>query len=1751
MMVIALLVSVASPASAAVASTFKDSAYQAHYVALGDAATEGIGLDNPETDSYIVKIAEKNGWGDDYWAYAKKSLRVEELRYLLDSEYTGDGYTAAMGSFLRRDRATVQGYVSNAEVITINAGVNNFSTYIVEQMVYYLENNGATKYSYSFDEFAGADVAEAMENVKAAVMDNFYAAADQNGDEALDLINYVAEVSTYAVLSYVTSFNGMVSSIYELNSDVDLYVIGIYNPAQGEKLTYEIGGRTINVPIGDFFGALVEIANAYSQILAPRAYDYTYVDPGNPELLIDQMGNTNLTDDERIPNGLMIELLALTEGAAVNEVVDLFADYGITKTENEALMFLEDLLSCNSDEERTQFIMDTLNEYVVDAVYDEFVNQLASYLGQFGNGEDVLSEQEIKDLLADLDAAADEAARELVAGAFVDGLLTTPELLNQAAAQVIYEYIESYGLSGYVTVDNVVTLLEDMADCAENEREGIVTAWVHKLAVAKITAYVQNIVGEDYTEAMADQMLTDMKVPGADPTAVAKEALWNDVFAEYLSEKIEDKFGEQGLQLINYGSFDAFVAAIYAAGDNYDVVVRETIRASGAAKVSEAAFGVYTTDEIIALFAGMDAKATDAEKKAYLNQQLGYLASLLSDSFWTAYNAYVSATNTTINLIGQYLDGVATAAEALAEYIAIQNDIVIQILEVYAENFDSNSGSLDLSGFADFQQLRGDAISKILSGYDDYRDAVDSAMKSADTFGEYMDPVYELLLSLAEVDTISLNDLLSVAQKITTNGQSYVVDMVDNLMVGKDLGEDEKTAAYLALRYYLAGAMMIMPSANGHATIANRVTAAINGENMNSTVGNLANMVINGGLDLYHCAKEFLALPTTGSGQAGTLINPDVYVALGDDITLGTAIDGADTYVKLLADALAMEYHDTANYDNDMILNHAIGGIRTEELLALLDPNYNGDAYTDARYGEDYIEAKREQIIANIMTADLITIEVGINNLVTYPLTQALLAYNGEDTYEMDWTRYFAQSRVDKVSEGKDAVTKLILGIVDKAENRVPSLEGVSAYDKCETALNTISTAVEALAYGVLGYIVNLDAAVETVAEMNDDATIVLVGFYNPLEDTYVKLQRSISVGGKDIELPQREINVSAIADKLINVSNRFLTNYVGNIAGDGTASDEGSRIVTVDIKDAELCISDTGASKNLAIMESWRTVSVKGYDIDILVPEYFLETGRTAGEALHPNAAGHEYIFQQILAALKYEIHADVNPEYNWKYYGEDDPGLYYSIDDESSLYDMIVELEREPGEDVGFYDITATVVNNGYYEVDVYVGTFEIKARPVIVTVKDVTTTVGNEPVFEATVTDSLTDEPIEGLDVVFSVNPDHNDYSTVGTYTISASLENPNYVVAEVTTGTLTIKSEMAIGTIKWKANSLNLVDEVHYNFDYTLSGFNMNQVVEIGLLKFYDKTEDVNDSTYKLAEEAGEIYVWDNTYNENNGAYRSRTAGIPAAELGQDAWYRVYVKLEDGTIVYSTRIVYSAVRYSKTVLGGEYNYKLKQLCVSLMNYGAAAQIYFAEKGIYELKENEELMNSFLTVEQRGSIKGYSDSMIDERLPSNTDVYGEFGNNSGLIKSGNMNLTLLGAISLNIKDYTYSKECVTESGFVYWNHDTFAACDAPTGKVLTWENAGEDGKVTFTGSAVDGTLEMSITGIAAAEMDRTFVVVPYVVIDNEYHFGAITRCSVDYYASVIIARSSGSTMANLAEAMVVYGEYANAYFNGKEVK
>lgn len=231
-------------------------------------------------DHYVGVYGENNVKIDQL---AISSMRVEELRILLDDTYMGDGYStwrfigedgwfiAAEEGGLDALRATYKEKVSNADLITVDIGWNNFGVYICNQLVDYMKK-GSYKWTVNLAEIYDTDAEVAAATQAKEIIRGYVETNVGSGDIA----DAITDIFAYALFGYMHNFDIVMDKIHTMNPDAKVVVIGIQNLLHG--VVVEINDREI--PLGDIFGNFVDMGNYYASSCSPHKGDYRFVKAG-------------------------------------------------------------------------------------------------------------------------------------------------------------------------------------------------------------------------------------------------------------------------------------------------------------------------------------------------------------------------------------------------------------------------------------------------------------------------------------------------------------------------------------------------------------------------------------------------------------------------------------------------------------------------------------------------------------------------------------------------------------------------------------------------------------------------------------------------------------------------------------------------------------------------------------------------------------------------------------------------------------------------------------------------------------------------------------------------------------------------------------------------------------------------------------------------------------------------------------------------------------------------------------------------------------------------------------------------------------------------------------------------------------------------------------------------------------------------------------------------------------------------------
>jgi hypothetical protein len=298
-----------------------------HYVSIGDSMTNGFGLDGyyltPEEVEYwktkqdreVMEsgqvygflqevpvaypalfrdyLAKKNNCEVDLTQLAISSLRAEDIWYLLtfDPEtgkaaWDGDGYTAFRNinnlsatevAYTGYSVAELSGffrkYVSEADVISLAVGPNNFSTFFnVAQMNDAMYGDEHTKPDWDYitehlDAATAKDLEDLFEDLRilsdGAINDITNMIPNSESLDA-EMIKFYAERMIYTTASFAIGFKGIVDEINKLNPDAEIVVVNMVNWLDGVVFSFD----GVDMPIGDIFQKTYDFANAYMAAIA-------------------------------------------------------------------------------------------------------------------------------------------------------------------------------------------------------------------------------------------------------------------------------------------------------------------------------------------------------------------------------------------------------------------------------------------------------------------------------------------------------------------------------------------------------------------------------------------------------------------------------------------------------------------------------------------------------------------------------------------------------------------------------------------------------------------------------------------------------------------------------------------------------------------------------------------------------------------------------------------------------------------------------------------------------------------------------------------------------------------------------------------------------------------------------------------------------------------------------------------------------------------------------------------------------------------------------------------------------------------------------------------------------------------------------------------------------------------------------------------------------------------------------------------
>ena len=258
------------------------------------------------------------------------------------------------------------------------------------------------------------------------------------------------------------------------------------------------------------------------------------------------------------------------------------------------------------------------------------------------------------------------------------------------------------------------------------------------------------------------------------------------------------------------------------------------------------------------------------------------------------------------------------------------------------------------------------------------------------------------------------------------------------------------------------------------------------------------------------------SLLSVSVSAAGTEARPyRQYTVLGDSIPAGYGPYNyeykgyariAVSYPALVADQVA-----------EGMIPLARTGFRTVELRYMLEEDYEGDDYL-FRIGKTSVEdvyRHRPEYRPAIQGSDLITLEIGSNDILNYGMVRAIDA-----------------------SKNKD-ITNRVREILEETGNYGQALTALLSVAGTAESLSGIVTGfVQGMWEGYRNFTENWDCIMEDIYAINPDVTLVAVGMYNPLKTTKLTDASLITIG-RAFDL------ISAAMNSYMKQGSRFSGQYL------------------------------------------------------------------------------------------------------------------------------------------------------------------------------------------------------------------------------------------------------------------------------------------------------------------------------------------------------------------------------------------------------------------------------------------------------------------------------------------------------------------------------------------------------------------------------------------------------------------------------
>lgn len=1150
------------------------------YVSFGDSVTNGYGMDGYRYENgrnvlgfkreveaaypALVKgYLEEQGMVVDLEQMAISGFRMDELHWMLDEDgsYIADPYhstrysgwnadlledllaeedwveekygpiygTSEADLLANADAIISNEYreaVRNADLITIDLGTNNFGTFVTSTIQYILglsDSKVEVDFTLYMDEQSAASLDAMLSQMIAEMI-------GEPGTQAYELGLTLARCLMFGYLGYTHNYDASLDEIYRLNPDVQVVVVDVYSMITGVELAGGALGE--NVDLDQLYNMFIELANFYSRELSPYASKVTHASlEGAPSLFIDyykDYPDASYPDTqylhptaERLMDEFIMEMLGYDPDrpaereAFQEEIMD-----GIVMLDG----YVNDI-QATVDQNVISGVVDPMIQENIDPVVAQVHDAIDGVLTAIDSVDQAIAgvaeARSAVDMAIDAVATAEEAvdtAVESVAFAqtvvdmVVENLIegeyssmfqgsATQSFMKSMIVSQIEEYItdDIMQQAGFeVTDENRTALAEEVYVMAciyydEINVNGGTKEEANRLAVIEGMRYVL-VEARGYTEEEAQQTAVLAYELDAINTASGRDA----AVVAALETEVDTETAQLAVQLDKVYDAEGYDAAVKAAmatqvgeetaelafqlnaiyeaqlagGATQEEAKAVAVEAAVASQVGEETaalamqlYGVYAQ----ALEAGATEEAAmDAAIVAAIKTE--YPAEGLAEAIYAVYKDKSTATYEQQEMA--YIT-LMTGVQ-IKEGLVVTEEIATALFHCYAD---------DLNG-----QYGDPYVQTAMCFFMVYMDAAASMEDAQDTYSQYV--TYKnlptTLSKIAKCPTIYFDALLSAA-----SGSDDILGSVAEKFMAGTLALDEPVREnYESEEAYLA-AVETYQSDSALATLYFRFM----------TQDGVFTHPSEEGQELLSSAVEQALGCLVVAAEEDEIQSAEQVLILGDNIA---AAEGS--YVQLLAEKLEGEVTDLSS-----------DGFRINEVRALLDATYAGDAYTEALFGADR-DALSVAYTDAVAKSDVVVVDLGAMNMgFLAPQLDKYMGSSGAETYAME----FGTVESMQIRQLGASIDALLAGFEQSFKNA----ENMD--------VGTLMLAFETYGYGFTTFTDCLDDTVETIKALNPDADIVLVGNFDLM-------------GGVYFEANGIHLEMGDLIDHALALMDRYMEIYAG-----------------------------------------------------------------------------------------------------------------------------------------------------------------------------------------------------------------------------------------------------------------------------------------------------------------------------------------------------------------------------------------------------------------------------------------------------------------------------------------------------------------------------------------------------------------------------------------------------------------------------